>query len=357
MRFTSLASLSRRPTTPFALALAALGLFGCSNDAASDECELGSEGCHCYGNKTCDDDLACLSDRCVDLDSDGETEADAASRPTVAGSKDGSAEDVVDATAQDASANETPKPKLDAASESEPAGDTPQPDSEANALEPDASEATRPEAETATEPSPVHTGTSSVDETSAPGPGECVESGTCAAGNALLCVDGKPEARDCTGCAVMSCTCCGNVGTFGMLDTSPFTELPEIITEFVQAPDYVSIAVDFDTRPEAAMLVFNLDAEYTFAPQDVRVDLSYSGVVEYLRISFEDNSPDYGTGCMYDLVQDNGSVFQAGSFITCWGDYEGLEAAPLVHTVTVRIGTYGSSGSAVLTVRNLDFTP
>jgi len=39
---------------------------GNMNCATGGDCTAGDEGCECYGNGTCNDDLSCLSDLCVD---------------------------------------------------------------------------------------------------------------------------------------------------------------------------------------------------------------------------------------------------------------------------------------------------
>jgi len=48
--------------------LAAVSSTGClkSGGGGSDDCDQGSEGCECYPNDTCDDDLECYSNLCVD---------------------------------------------------------------------------------------------------------------------------------------------------------------------------------------------------------------------------------------------------------------------------------------------------
>jgi hypothetical protein len=47
-------------------------VLGCSNKSSSgDDCETGSERCACYGNKSCDKGLECLSDICVSVDGAG----------------------------------------------------------------------------------------------------------------------------------------------------------------------------------------------------------------------------------------------------------------------------------------------
>lgn len=47
--------------------LAPLAFVGCGGEE-TDSCEEGTEGCACYPNKTCNDDLQCLSKLCVDPD-------------------------------------------------------------------------------------------------------------------------------------------------------------------------------------------------------------------------------------------------------------------------------------------------
>ncbi len=49
------------------LLLSSSALVGCGGKEA-DSCEEGAEGCACYPNKTCNDDLQCLSKLCVDPD-------------------------------------------------------------------------------------------------------------------------------------------------------------------------------------------------------------------------------------------------------------------------------------------------
>ncbi len=75
----------------FFISLAILVLNGCSSSLSTsshysdgDECSTGSLGCPCYGNGTCDNDLSCVDDTCVDptnldgdLDYDHESYADA----------------------------------------------------------------------------------------------------------------------------------------------------------------------------------------------------------------------------------------------------------------------------------------
>lgn len=354
MRFAQFLALR---TPALLLHLLATATVGCSNDAASnsgEDCDLGSEGCHCYGNKTCNDDLSCLSNRCVNTSPENDNDNDdaAASVTPAHPAKDASVDDPTHGGGADASIDE---PAQTGDSTDESSGNSePSPTSSEATTEPQTEPHAGPDAATP----PDQSGTMSVTDPSAPdSSGECTPSGNCVDGDAMDCVNGKRVARDCTGCAVLACTCCGNVGTFGMLDTTPFDELPEVISEFTQDPEYVSIDVNFDSRPEAAMLVFNLDSDYTFDYRDLRVDLTYSGLLEYLRVSFEHNGSDSGTGCMYDLELDAGTVYKAGSWVTCWGDYAGLDAPPLVRTVTVRIGTYGTSGAAQLTVRELRFVP
>jgi hypothetical protein len=77
----------------FSVAALALSLSGClsagssggagNDDGASsseEECEAGDEGCECYPNDTCNDDLACRSNLCVDLDSRNDDDGDGGSR-------------------------------------------------------------------------------------------------------------------------------------------------------------------------------------------------------------------------------------------------------------------------------------
>lgn len=53
-----------------------------SGDGDGDTvCEPGSEGCACYGNSTCDGDLSCLSDTCVDAGGDGDGDGDMGGAP------------------------------------------------------------------------------------------------------------------------------------------------------------------------------------------------------------------------------------------------------------------------------------
>ncbi len=75
----------------FIISFVLLTLTGCSSSLSTsshysdgDECSTGSLGCPCYGNGTCDNDLSCVDDTCVDptnldgdLDYDHESYADA----------------------------------------------------------------------------------------------------------------------------------------------------------------------------------------------------------------------------------------------------------------------------------------
>lgn len=47
----------------------------CGDDGAAPACNTGSEGCVCYGNRTCDGNLSCASNLCVDLSGGGQSGA------------------------------------------------------------------------------------------------------------------------------------------------------------------------------------------------------------------------------------------------------------------------------------------
>ncbi len=58
----------------FGLMLAVGAVAGCggsSDNAEKATCPVGSKGCPCYGNGSCDGALSCVSDVCVDLDESG----------------------------------------------------------------------------------------------------------------------------------------------------------------------------------------------------------------------------------------------------------------------------------------------
>jgi hypothetical protein len=59
-----------------ALALLATGAWACDTTELEEPCSDGSEGCACYGNDTCDGELACVSGSCVAPQEDaGDAEA------------------------------------------------------------------------------------------------------------------------------------------------------------------------------------------------------------------------------------------------------------------------------------------
>ncbi len=84
-----------------AIAAIALTLSACLSSGSSSDCEPGDEGCECYPNKTCNGDLACYSNLCVEERDGDATDEDDTDGPGA--STDGN--DATDAESTDGGAS------------------------------------------------------------------------------------------------------------------------------------------------------------------------------------------------------------------------------------------------------------
>ncbi len=75
-----------------------LSLTGCVGSSGSNGCQAGSEGCACYGNRSCDEPLACRSNLCVEVGDAGATDSDDESTESDDGAATDEQEDAADAS-------------------------------------------------------------------------------------------------------------------------------------------------------------------------------------------------------------------------------------------------------------------
>lgn len=141
-----------------------------------------------------------------------------------------------------------------------------------------------------------------------------------------------------------------------MLRDEPYTELPEIITSFAQDSNSVSLQATFGSVAQIAAIVFNLDTTYAFSPDDIRLELSYEGRVDEVQLTLEHNAT-VDSGCSYYLQSSDAIEWYVSSWISCWGEFEGYTAPTAVSSITVRVGSLGTSGSAAFAVQTFRFTP
>ncbi len=175
-------------------------------------------------------------------------------------------------------------------------------------------------------------------------PDDCTPTGTCAAGDGLDCADGELIARDCSGCALLSCgvDCCDAIGHFGAVTYPDFLIDMGIVTDFVQSADAVEVSGVFTSGNQMAAIAFALSAPQSIYPYDVSVSMTATGnMYGDVTASFEDGE----AGCLY-YMYGSGGVYYPYYEVTCWG---GFDSASPVRQINVRLEA-AEGGTGTLTV-------
>lgn len=182
-----------------------------------------------------------------------------------------------------------------------------------------------------------------------PDPPACEPTGTCAAGNGMDCdADGELVERDCSSCAVLSCStaCCGHISAFGLGPYPDFASRPDLITSIDASATGIAVEASFDATGELAAAAFSLDTLYSISPATVLVDLEAAGEVSGISVSLENGS----AGCEYPVYTVSGTTMALDyGYPNCW---ESFSPSSGVSQVNVRIASSGA-GAASLVVYSL----
>jgi hypothetical protein len=278
-----------------------LGLAGClltgggGGVGVDSDCPTGDERCDCYNNETCNGGLACLSDVCVrvrsdddrdgsdgggmdngGLDGEEDSTSDSSNGEPDQGT-DGATEPITEAL-QESSEHPTDVAAPDevVANEAEPTDDSVRVE-EADEVEAAPDEAEAAPDEIVPDDSPTDNPADETDtapsETDDRNTDECEEDGgSCWGGDAFICSDGAPEARDCGGCSALGCglACCEWLAAFAARN-EPYLERPELLTGFSQGVGSVTIELAFDGSGSSTLGGFRTGNAHADIAELVRV--------------------------------------------------------------------------------------
>ncbi len=292
--------------------------------AGKDDCERGDEGCECFGNDTCLDDLSCRSGLCVDTSKKGSKSDDDGGSPSGSKPSTTTDEDATDDATDDTSTDDTtddtttddtptdPGPS-EPSEPSEPAGTTdPGPAEPAVTTDPGPSEP-------APEPDP------------GPAPGTaCTEgTGSCSDGSGLDCQDGTLVARECSGCSLLSCgiACCNSVWPL-TAESYPYERRDDLLTSFTTSANEATVSVAFTALEEFAAIGFTVATPQVIDLASFAFNASTTGTVK-VEVSLE---LDGETGCIFST-----SGGQLVKEIGCWGAWEDTGYGGSAERVLIRI--------------------
>jgi len=183
----------------------------------------------------------------------------------------------------------------------------------------------------------------------------CEPIGMCADGDRMECSDGELVARDCSGCALLSCgeSCCSYVSYFGAETYPDFLLRSDLVTGFSQSGSSAALTMSFDGPNQVGTIVFALDQAYTIDPYYMLLDLEAYGdgiLAGEVTVSLEADGGE--AGCQYPVYSAGGTtVYLDDLNPNCWGSFAPGDPASQIN---VRIDSL-SAGSGELIVYSVGF--
>jgi hypothetical protein len=134
-----------------------------------------------------------------------------------------------------------------------------------------------------------------------------------------------------------------------MQNVTPFPLVPEVVSSFEQSGSSAVLSVYFSSYTQIAAITFNLDAPLALEPYALSAELSYGGNAFLPSVSFEYNTEEENSGCLYDLTTDGDGLYYPYYYVSCWGAFEGLLEPTVVTSISLRVDAT-SVGAAELAV-------